>query len=287
MLNPNQLSKTMTATFSALQPDHVVKLKVKRLIEDKKRRLQLKFDFKPKMAPIINPLQVMDQVKHIWFTQRPAGAKSIFLRKQAALIYALTTLSSRRWIDICRLQWTDIKWVEKDYGTFLLIRIHISKSNTGDKIEEVTLAQQSGQWACPIKLLARFWEMQNQPKKGFIFPCQNTWDGAKCDGHRKVPCLGHQNGDSVKAAINRIAKNNHWEVKPAKHTGRRTGIALASLNDVSRDRIIEMTGWCNDTNMLRHYTASTQAVRSDGMANMFADEFRKKKPFEKFDTLMV
>ena len=239
------------------------------------------------MAPIINPIEIMRQVKMIWYTTWPTGAKSIFIRKQAALIYAFTALSSRRWIDICRLKWTDIRWIQKEHGTFLLIRIHISKSNTGDKIEEVTLAAQPDQWACPIKLLTKYWIMLSCPKSGFIFPCSNTWGNGTCQGHRKEPCLGHQTGDSVKSAIARIGRNNDWKVSPARHTGRRTGIALASLNEHSRERIIEMTGWTNDTNMLRHYTASTQAARVDGIPNMFAREFQKKKPFETFDSLVL
>ena len=287
MLNPNQLTQTMTASFSALQPDLVVKLKVKHQIDNLKKKLQLSFDFKPKMAPIINPNETMRQVKMIWFTERPSNARSIFLRKQAALIYSFTVLSSRRWIDICRLKWTDIRWIQKDHGVFLLIRIHISKSNTGEKIEEVSLAAQPGCWSCPIKLLTKFWMMQNKPKTGFIFPCLNKWENGTCDGHRKVPCLGHQNGDSVKDVIGRIAKNNNWEISPTKHTGRRTGIALASLNDFPRERIIEMTGWVNNTNMLRHYTASTQAARADGISNLLAKEFGKEKPFNLFDSLVL
>ena len=287
LLNPQQLTRTMTATFSALQPDNVLKLKVKQKINLKKKQLQLQYDFKPKMAPIINPMEIRDQVKFIWMTKKPSNGKAIMMRKQAALIYALTTLSSRRWIDICRLKWTDIKWIEKGHGTFLLIRIHISKSNNGEKIEEVILAGQPNQWFCPIKLLARFWEMRNRPKDGFIFPCLNNWEDMTCSGHRKVACMGFQNGDAVKSQIDRIGRKQKWQTLPTKHTGRRTGIALASLNDFSRDRIMEMTGWVNSTDMLRHYTASTQMVRKDGIANMFAEEFRKKAPFKNFDSLII
>ena len=216
---------------------------------------------------------------------KPPGAKAIFLRKQAALIYVMTTLSMRRWIDICRLKWTDIKWVKKPHGNFLLIRIHISKSNNGEKIEEVTLAEQPNSWACPVKLMVKFWRMQNEPRKGFIFPCHNLIEGDQCAGHRGQMCLGYENGESTIRLINRIGAQFNWKTIPARHTGRRTGIAVCSLFEIPRQRILEAAGWTNNTDMLRHYTAATQAVREDGIANLYAKELQKEKPFKQFDQI--
>ena len=284
MLNPNQLTSTMVATFSALQVEHVMKLKVKHQINQKKKWLQLEFDFTPKMAPIIHPKEIMRQTKIVWFATKPPGAKAVFARKQTALIYILSVLSMRRWIDICRLKWTDIKWIRKPHGNFLLIRIHVSKSNTGEKIEEVTLCEQPKSWACPIKLLVKFWQMQNEPRSGFIFPCLNTI-GSTCQGHRKKNCLGHEYGDSTMAMLTRIAKEQQWFPIPTKHTGRRTGIGMASLYNIPRQRILEATGWVNNTDMLRHYTAATQAVREDGIASLYAKELQKENPFAAFNQL--
>ena len=272
----------MVATFSALQVEHTMKLKVKHHIMHTKKNLQLQFNFQPKMAPIIHPKTVMDQAKTIWFMRNPPGGKAIFARKQTALIYILSTLSMRRWIDICRLKWTDVKWVKKTHGSFLLIRVAVSKSNAGEKIEEVTVAEQPKNWACPIKLLIKFWQMQNEPRKGFIFPCLNTVDGKSCGGHRNRPCLGHETGDATMAILTRVAKKLNWNPVPTKHSGRRTGIALASLQNVPRERILEATGWVSNTDMLRHYTAATQSVREDSIAHMYAVELQKEKPFENF-----
>ena len=275
----------MVATFSALQVDHVLKLKVKHVIDQKKKALQLQFDFSPKMAPIIHPKIIMDQAKTIWTMDKPPGAEAIFARKQAALIYVFSALSMRRWIDVCRLRWTDIKWINKPHGRFLLIRVRISKSNAGEKIEEVTLAEQPSNWGCPIKLLVKFWQMQNEPRDGFIFPCPNVWKKGKCNGHRDTPCLGHETGNNSLAIVTRIGKDLKWEVIPTGHTGRRTGIAMASLYGISRERILEAAGWVSQTDMLRHYTAATQAIRKDGIAKLYASELEKDKPFAEFDQI--
>ena len=280
-----QLSHSMNAIFSALNVDKIDRLQVKNYIDQKKRTLQLQLNFKPKMAPIIHPAEIMKQVKTIWNYKTPSNGKAILKRKQAALIYLMATLSMRRWIDICRLQWSDIKWVEKEHGRFLMIRMHVSKANTGEKMEEVTLAEQPSNWACPLKLLARFWYMQNQPQKGFIFRCLNQLNGKKCPGHRGKSCLGFEIGDATMAAITRIAKKENWKTTPSKHTARRTGVATTSLNNISRERILETAGWTSTTDMLRHYTAATQAVRPDGIANMFSRELQKKQPFENFHFL--
>ena len=285
MLNPKQLTITMVATFSALKVDHVLKLKVKHEIEAKKKELLLQFDFTPKMAPIIHPETIMQQAKTIWTMTDSMNPKKIIARKQAALIYVLSALSMRRWIDICRLKWTDVKWINKSHGRFLLIRIHVSKSNAGEKIEEVTLAEQPTNWGCPFKLLIRFWRMKNEPRSGFIFQCPNRFDKASCAGHRKMPCLGHETGDNSLMLVTRIAKELKWKNVPTRHTGRRTGIAMASLYGIPKERILEATGWVSQTDMLRHYTAATQSTREDGIANLYAKELEKDKPFEKFDQI--
>ena len=275
----------MVATFSALQVDHVLKLKVKHVIDQKKKALQLQFDFSPKMAPIIHPKIIMDQAKMVWLTEKPSSVEAIFARKQAALIYVLSALSMRRWIDICRLRWTDIKWINKPHGKFLLIRIRVSKSNAGEKIEEVTLAEQKSNWSCPIKLLVKFWRMQNEPREGFIFPCPNTWKKGRCDGHRNAVCLGHETGNNSLALVTRIGRDLKWKVTPTGHTGRRTGIAMASLYGIPRERILEAAGWVSQTDMLRHYTAATQAIRMDGIAKLYASELEKEEPFADFDQI--
>ena len=285
MLNPMQLTRTMTATFTALEVNKIDRLQVKNFIDEKKRFLQLSLDFTPKMAPIIHPKTILDQVETIWKYKTPTTGKAVLKRKQAALIYLLATLSMRRWIDICRLRWTDIQWIDKDHGTFIMIRMHVSKANTGEKMEKVTVAAQPKNWACPIKLLARFWCMQNKPTEGFIFKCLNRLNGNQCPGHRGRFCQGFEVGDATMATITRIAKKEGWEVTPTKHTGRRTGVATTSLNNIPKERILETAGWTSTTDMLRHYTADTQAVRPDGIANMFAEELQKKQPFQTFKNL--
>ena len=277
----------MLATISALEIGKIQKLQLKAKIEEKKRMLLLKYDFKPKMAPIINPKDVLEQVKQLWQETSPSNMKAVLVRKQAALIYLFTTLSARRWVDVCRLKWTDIQWVVKPHGCFILIRIHISKSNSGEKIEELTMAGQPTNWTCPIKLLARYWMMMNQPQEGFIFPCGKITRIGQCQGHRGRTCLGFETGDVTISALTRYAKKKKWPDVPTKHTGRRTGIAASSLHNIPRERILETTGWTQNSDMLRHYTAATQAVRADGIAQMYANELQQKQPFLKFDNLHI
>ena len=287
LLSPNQLTQFLAAVCSALDIDQIKKLKIKGQIEKKKRMLQLSFDFTPKMAPIIHPKVIMEQVKELWLEKTPSRPRSILARKQAALIYALSTLSMRRWVDVCRLQWTDITWVEKDHGRFLLIKMRISKSNAGEKVEEVTLAEQLQNWACPIKLLAKYWHLVGKPKNGFIFQCLNVWEHGMCKGHRKEVCQGYEVGDTTMAALTRHAQRKGWKEIPTKHTGRRTGIATTSMHDMPKERILETAGWVSGTDMLRHYTAASQAVRPDGIAALYAKELQKEKPFMKFDQLFI
>ena len=277
----------LAAVCSALKIDPIQKLQIKEQIEKKKRLLQLQFDFTPKMAPIIHPKEIMRQAKELWLEKLPAKARSVMARKQAALIYVLTTLSMRRWIDVCRLQWTDITWVEKEHGRFLLVKMRISKSNSGEKIEEVTLAEQLQNWACPIKLLARYWHMVGKPDRGFIFQCLNRWQNGACNGHRHQRCEGYEQGDVTITTLKRYAEKKGWESIPTKHTGRRTGIATTSMHDIPKERILETAGWVSTTDMLRHYTAASQAVRKDGIAALYATELQKERPFEKFDQLFI
>ena len=287
LLNPGHLTQDLAAVCSALKIDQIEKLKIKDMVEKKKRMLQLRFDFTPKMAPIIHPKEIMRQAKEIWLEKEPRRARSVMARKQAALIYVLSTLSMRRWVDVCRLQWTDITWVEKEHGRFLLIKMRISKSNVGEKVEEVTLAEQLQNWACPIKLLARFWLMMNRPTEGFIFQCLNRWERGQCEGHRNQFCEGYEKGDVTMTTLNRYAVKKKWEQVPTKHTGRRTGIAITSMHDIPRERILETAGWVSSTDMLRHYTAASQAVRKDGIAALYATELQKREPFKKFDQLFI
>ena len=287
MLNPNHLRRQAIAVASALKLTHTAKLKLKTEVNQICRSLQIKFNFKPNMAPVIHPKTIMAQAEQLWKETRPNNLKAVYQRKVASLLYIFTTVSMRRWIDLCRLRWDDIKIQHQPFGRYLVIRLAVSKTNDGNKREDVVMAEQPDNWACPLKLLAKFWWISGKPTNGFIFPCPNTFDNKKCPGHRNKPCLGHETGDNSYGFLQRFAKKKNWKNIPRKHTGRRTAIMLANQATVNVERIMEMAGWNRQSDMNRHYVASSQATSDQGVAALFATQLQNQNSFPDFEHLCL
>lgn len=270
--------------------DDSTKKNLKSRLDRKIMSVRIQANLKTKPARTYPPIKLLSLIQNQW--KRPINGSSLMAmpRKYASAMALICLLTGRRWIDITRIKWDNMKIFKTKLGSFYKFYLPSSKTNIrGKRIECITLKQiNTSKFIGPIQMLKaiRFW--QGNPSQGFVFPCVSrkakfvkdpiweSWSSYRCDGHwvdkEKVECLGQIDGTSTIGILQRFARARGWKSVPTKHTFRRLVTLLYRRQGLNREQINELMGWVPNSNMPIHYAADQDSLLETAPANIFALE---------------
>ena len=308
-------SKKVTKSNRPIHTDFMIKLltkicawskfkepfrrKLKSSLDRKILTVRIQANLRTKPARTYPPKKLLSLIQTQW--KRPihgSGYEGI-KRKYASAMAFLCFLTGRRWVDISRLKWDNLKILSTDIGYYYKFYIPASKTNIrGQRIECVTIRKiDSKDIIGPIKMLQAIKYWQGNPSKGFVFPCVNkdaqftidpiwaSWSSYRCQGHWvnkiKYECVGQIDGDVTIGILQRYARDYlKWKSLPTKHTFRRLVTLLHKRNGLSREQINELMGWVPTSNMPTHYAAEQDSLLESAPAYIFAKELESNNPFD-------
>ena len=278
--------------------------RIKSTLDRKILNIRIQANLRTKPARTYPPDKLLHLIQTQW--KRPIHGSGYFgmKRKYASAMAFICFLTGRRWVDISRLKWDNLKIFSNEIGHFYKFYIPASKTNIrGQRIECVTIRKiNTNKFVGPIKMLQSIKYWQGNPSKGFVFPCVSInakfmvdpiwpgWSSYRCEGHWvnkiKYECLGQIDGDVTIGILQRYATDHlKWKTFPTKHTFRRLVTLLHKRNGLSREQINELMGWVPNSNMPIHYAAEQDSMLESAPANIFATELESAKPFGNFKNI--
>ena len=137
------------------------------------------FDLQTKQAPILRTADAIRIATSLWADEtRTRGTRpnSILLRKKAAAVLVLASLSGSRWIDLHRIHWQDLKFENTGVNTVMWIPLRMSKNNLCNEVPQRLFWTSSSSTPSnrdPIKWLKKYWVWKGRPSSGYIFGPEN------------------------------------------------------------------------------------------------------------------
>ena len=213
------------------------------------------FDLQTKQAPLLRTADAFRIATQLWEdNSRTQGTRptSIPLRKKAATVLVLASLSGSRWIDLHRIHWQDLKFTNTGPTKVMWVTLRMSKNNLCNEVpQRLFWSSSSSTLDCrdPLKWLKRYWKWKGKPTSGFIFPPENkdwpdeTW------------------GNDTIGQVQRSAKLLGFPTDslPTKHSARVTMVITLYNLGVDSARINRFLNWKTDK-MQTHYINTRDAM---------------------------
>ena len=247
-------------------------------------------------APLKCPIKLRQTMFNLYYSKRVEKKFSKpfthdrLLRNKISALHALCDfVTGRRWVDITRIRWDNMKVLRTSGKISLKFFIACSKANQGTRNEGVTLME-DGSDLCPVKLMTEFWINSGRPKVGFVFNCLHKkakfpefelcdqWLSRRCPGHKMgaktFTCNGEVNGDVTYGVFRREARRLGFEGLPSKNTFRRLGCVMSHKLDLTREQITATLGWKWDSDMVIHYLQNETSTDRSGLAFKLSEKIR-------------
>ena len=155
--------------------DSVMELRLKQLVDDLIRTVNMHFPMHKTKAPFITKETAQLVAQKLWsFDRKGRGfsQKSQDIRKAAAVHLLLSVFAGGRWGDIQQLHWSDMITTKQPHGEYLHIRLRRSKNNEkNEQPQGFTFCKltEGPVTNCAVRLLEEFRKLKGNPKKGLIF----------------------------------------------------------------------------------------------------------------------
>lgn len=223
------------------------------------------FDLQTKQAPLLRTADAIRIALFLWSDiSRTRGTRptSIPLRKKAATVLVLASLTGSRWIDLHRIHWQDLKFTDTGPTKVMWVNLRMTKNNLCNEVPQRlfwTSSSSTPSYRDPLKWLRRYWIWKGKPSTGFIFGPEDklfpdeTW------------------GNDTISQVQRAAKLLGYPADniPTKHSARVTMVITLYNLGVDSARINRFLNWKTDR-MQTHYINTRDAMALGAPAHRLA-----------------
>ena len=265
------LRRRLLVTQKALQtlmtdPPYILIKRLEQRIARVIYQINFKFNLQTKQAPLLPTNDAVKIANHLWNDEsrtRGTRPQTIRLRKTAATVLMLASLSGSRWVDLHRLHWEDIRFEQIGPHRAMRIALRMSKNNLCNEVPQRLFWMASSSTPHdrnPILWLRRFWVWDNKPKKGLIFNLNQNSNTSEALGRSTI------------LQVQRAAKLLEFPADkiPTKHSARVTmAVTLYNLG-VESSRINRFLNW-KTGRMQEHYINTRDSLAIGAPAHRLSE----------------